>query len=92
MGTERPAPLTQAQIAARKKLAKQPEQYVTIYNKSRMQTVHIQLRPPAGVPFVVGEQTVPLLPMGSSKFPKSRLMSDQITNLTKSGLLRVLEQ
>jgi hypothetical protein len=82
-------PLTQAQILAKKKQAREPEQYVLITNRSSIQTVHIQLRAPAGVPFVVGEQTIPLLPQASSRFPKSRLMSEQITNLTKLGLLKV---
>lgn len=87
----RVAPLTQAQIAARKNEIKQQEVFITLTNRSRQQIVNIQLRAPKGVPFVVGEQTIPLLPQGSAKFPKSRLMPEQIENLQKLGLLKVLD-
>jgi hypothetical protein len=82
-------PLTQAEIAARKKAQSPKEEYVTLANKSPIQTVNIQLKAPSGVPFTVGEQTIPLFPKASAKFPKSRLIPEQIENLQKTGLLRV---
>lgn len=82
-------PMTQAELIEARK-SRRPEEFITLTNKSRTQIVPIQLRAPAGVPFVIGEQTVQLFPQQSAKFPKSRLMSEQVINLTKLGLLRVL--
>ena len=81
-------PLTPREIKKTKK-AKLTEEYVMISNISK-QMIPIQLRPPTGVDFYAGEQSVPLTKGKSAKFPKSRLRMAQVDNLQKSGMIRVV--
>ena len=83
-------PLTQRELRALKKKQTNVEQ-VVIVNKSKSQTVPIQLKAPPGIDWFVGEQTVPLYPKRMSKFPKSRLYMDQITNYQKQGRIQVIK-
>ena len=82
-----PRPLTQREIKKAKK-EREAEEYVVIYNISK-QLIPIQLKPPKGVDFFQGEQTINLHKGKSGKFPQSRLRTNQITNLRKSGRIRV---
>lgn len=82
-------PLTQREIRQQKR-RKENVRYVTIINRSKKQTVPIQLRAPAGVDFYVGEQTVPLYPLRMAKFPENRLYAEQIKNFQKQGRIQVL--
>jgi len=82
-------PLTQRELRKNKQNSEKVE-YVTIINKSRNQTVPIQLKAPKGVDFFLGEQTVPLYPNKMAKFPKNRLYMEQIHNYEKSGRIRVV--
>lgn len=84
-------PLTQAEILA-KKTIKQKEEFIIITNKTKNQTINIQLRAPENVPFHIGEQCIPLHPQASGKFPKSRLYQEQIQNCQKSGWLTVIQE
>lgn len=80
-------PLTQREIRQQRK-EKDSESYVMIHNTSK-QSIPIQLRAPTGVDFYVGEQTIPLYPGKSGKFPKSRLIDNQLINLQKAGRIKV---
>jgi len=80
-------PLTQREIRQAKK-EKQQEEYVLVHNICK-QMIPVQLKPPVGVDFYRGEQTVPLQRGKSAKFPKSRLRMTQIENLQKSGMVRI---
>lgn len=82
-------PLTQREIRRQKKQA-QEVKYVVIINKSKSQTIPIQLKAPNGVDFFVGEMTVPLYPKRMGKFPEHRLYQEQITNFQKQGRIQVL--
>lgn len=82
-------PLTQREIK-QKKQRDVEKKYITIINKSKTQTVPIQLRAPDGQAFWVGEQTVPLYPSRMAKFPENRLYSEQIVNLQKQGRIQIL--
>lgn len=80
-------PVTQREIRKAKK-TRAAEEYVMIHNICK-QTVPIQLKPPYGVDFYQGEQTVSLNRGKSARFPKSRLRVTQVDNLRKSGMIRV---
>jgi hypothetical protein len=80
-------PLTQRELRQSKKV-KQDEEYILIHNICK-QMIPIQLKPPIGVDFYQGEQTVPLNRGKSAKFPKSRLRMTQVENLQKSGMIRI---
>ena len=82
-------PLTQRELRQQKR-KKQNIRYVTIINRSKKQTVPIQLRAPVGIDFFVGEQTVPLYPQRMAKFPENRLYDEQIKNFQKQGRIQVL--
>jgi len=81
-------PLTQREIRARKRSRKEIS-YVMLYNPKRM-AIPIQLSPPPGWDFWTGEQTVQLKGREQCKFPAHRLNEDQIVNLEKKGMLKVL--
>jgi len=83
-------PLTQRELR-QGKAAKVEVKYVTIINKSKSQTVPIQLRAPDGQDFYVGEQTVPLYPRKMAVFPEHRLYKEQIANFQKQGRIQVLD-
>lgn len=83
-------PLTQREIRQLKRAQKADIKYITIINKSKKQTVPIQLKAPTGEDFFVGEQTVPLYPLKSARFPEHRLYKEQITNFQKQGRIQVL--
>lgn len=83
-------PLTQRELRLAKKKLTNVEQ-VVIVNKSKSQTIPIQLKAPPGVDWFVGEQTVPLYPKRMAKFPKSRLYLEQITNYQKQGRIQVIK-
>ena len=83
-------PLTQRELRAAKKKTTNVEQIV-IVNKSKSQTVPIQLKAPPGVDWFVGEQTVPLYPKRMAKFPKNRLYMEQIINYQKQGRVQVIK-
>lgn len=83
-------PLTQRELRQIKKNRNDVE-YVLIINKSKKQTLPIQLKSPPGVDWFVGEQAVMLYPQRMSKFPAHRLYSEQITNLQKQGRIQVLK-
>jgi len=80
--------LTQKEIKAQRRKQEQIE-YVMLYNPKRM-TLHLQLSPPPGMDFFRGEQTVQLKHKEQSRFPAHRLMKEQIINLEKRGMLKVL--
>ena len=82
-------PLTQRELRQQKQ-RREDVNYVTIINRSKKQTVPIQLKAPIGVDFFVGEQTVPLYPLRMAKFPENRLYSEQIRNFQKQGRIQVL--
>lgn len=82
-------PLTQRELRQQKQ-RREDVRYVTIINRSKKQTVPIQLKAPIGVDFFVGEQTVPLYPLRMAKFPENRLYSEQIRNFQKQGRIQVL--
>jgi hypothetical protein len=82
-------PLTQRELRQQKQRRKDVN-YVTIINRSKKQTVPIQLKAPVGVDFFVGEQTIPLYPLRMAKFPENRLYSEQIRNFQKQGRIQVL--
>jgi hypothetical protein len=79
-------PLTQREIRKAKR-EREAEDYIIIYNVSK-QSIPIQLKPPIGVDFFQGEQTIYVHKGKSGKFPKSRLRDNQIQNLRKSGRIR----
>ena len=83
-------PQTQRELRQQKRDRDTNVKYLTIINKSKTQTVPIQLRAPPGQDFFVGEQTVPLYPMKMAKFPEHRLYKEQITNFQKQGRIQVL--
>ena len=87
--SESKKPLTQRELRKQKR-AQEKIKYVTIYNKSKKQTVPIQLRAPKGVDFFVGELTVPVYPLRSVRVPENRLYPDQIKNFQKQGRIQVL--
>lgn len=80
-------PLTQREIRQTKR-QRENEGFVMIYNISK-QLIPIQLRPPVGVDFFQGEQTINLYKGKSGRFPKSRLRDEQLRNLQKSGRIRI---
>lgn len=82
-------PLTQREIRKQKQQATDVK-YVTIINKSKSQTIPIQLKAPAGQDFFVGEATVPLYPRRMARFPENRLYLEQINNFQKQGRIQVL--
>lgn len=82
-------PLTQREIR-KQKIAKEKVRYITIVNRSKKQTIPIQLKAPAGQDFFVGELTVPLYPLKMGKFPENRLYPEQIKNFQKQGRIQVL--
>jgi len=90
MNTPQKRPLTQRELRRIKKTRDSVE-YVLIINKSKKQTLPIQLKSPAGVDWFVGEQAAMLYPQRMSKFPKHRLYPDQIANLQKQGRIQVLK-
>lgn len=82
-------PLTQREIRAQK-AAKEKVRYVTIINRSKKQTIPIQLKAPEGHDFFVGELTVPIYPLKMVKVPENRLYPEQIRNFQKQGRIQVL--
>lgn len=80
-------PLTQREIQQKKEL--NITGYVNILNVCK-QAIHVQLKAPPNVDFFAGEQTIPLMPGKFTKFPQNRLYMEQISNLQKSGRLRIL--
>lgn len=64
------------------------EEYVRILNVSK-QMIPIQARAPKS-DFYTNEIQVRLAPGKDAKLPKSHLMMEQIDNLCKRGLLRVV--
>ena len=82
-------PLTQREIR-QTKIRRENVRYVTIINRSKKQTIPIQLRAPAGQDFFVGEQTIPLYPQRMARFPENRLYAEQIKNFQKQGRIQVL--
>ena len=80
-------PLTQRELRKAKK-QRENEDYIMIYNTSK-QLIPIQLKPPLGVDFFQGEQTINLYRGKSGRFPMSRLRGEQLQNLQKSGRIRV---
>lgn len=69
-------------------MAKQKSHVIRIYNSSK-QMIPIQLRAPGG-DFYTSEQQVRLNPKTDVQLPKSHLRMDQIENLQKKGLIRVV--
>jgi hypothetical protein len=61
---------------------------VRIYNNSK-QMIPLQVRTPGG-DFFTSEQQVRIMPGRDVLLLKSHLRSDQIENLTKKGLVRVV--
>lgn len=61
---------------------------VRIYNNSR-QMIPLQVRAPGG-DFYTSEQQVRIKPGGDVQLPKSHLRKDQIENLQKRGLIKVV--
>lgn len=61
---------------------------VRIYNSSA-QMIPLQVRAPGG-DFFTGEQQVRVSPGKDVLLPKSHLMSDQIENLQKRGMIKVV--
>jgi len=83
-------PKTQRQIA--KEQAPVAVDTVVLYNCSK-QMIAIHLKPPEGVNFFIGAQTIYLHPSKRATFAKDRLMwNEQISNLQKKGMLKVLAQ
>ena len=82
-------PLTQRELRQQKR-RREDVNYVTIINRSKKQTIPIQLKAPIGVDFFVGEQTIPLYPRRMAKFPENRLYAEQIRNFQKQGRIQVL--
>lgn len=83
-------PKTQRQIA--KENTPVVEDTVVLYNCSK-QMLAIHLKQPAGVNFFLGAQTIYLHPNKQATFIKNRLMwEEQISNLQKKGMLKVLAQ
>lgn len=70
------------------------EEVIIIQNVSK-QIIAIQLSSPVNpktgkkIGFFVAEQSVSLPRGKSGKFPRARLYMDQITNLQKSGMIKV---
>lgn len=89
MNTPQKRPLTQRELRQIKNKNSSVE-YVLIINKSKRQSLPIQLKSPPGVDWFVGEQSAMLYPQKMSKFPKHRLYPDQIANLQKQGRIQVL--
>jgi len=83
-------PLTQREIKQAKKASKEIKK-VVIVNRSKKQTVPIQLKAPKGMDFFVGEQTVMLYPQRMSTFPKHRLYQEQINNYLKAGRIQMVD-
>ena len=83
-------PLTQRELRAAKKNRDNVD-YVLIINKSKKQSIPIQLKTPPGVDWFVGEQAAMLYPQKMAKFPQNRLYSEQIANLQKQGRIQVLK-
>ncbi len=69
-------------------MAKQKSHVVRIYNNSK-QMIPIQLSAPGG-DFYTSEQQVRLVPKADVQLPKSHLRMEQIENLQKKGLIRVV--
>lgn len=67
-----------------------PDEYVRILNISN-QMIPIQARRPNS-DFYLDEQQIRLSPGKDVKLLRSHLMADQIENLCKRGLLRVVSQ
>ena len=85
-------PLTQRELRALKQnQQKSDSEKVVIINRSKNQTVPIQLKAPAGVDWFVGEQTIMLYPQRQARFPKHRLYSAQIENHQKHGRIQVIK-
>ncbi len=61
---------------------------VRIYNNSK-QMIPLQVRAPGG-DFFTSEQQVRVMPGKDVLLPKSHLRSDQIENLQKRGMVRVV--
>lgn len=64
------------------------DEYVRILNISR-QMISVQARRPNS-DFYLDEQQVRLAPGKDVKLPKNHLMMDQIENLCKRGILRIV--
>lgn len=69
-------------------MAAQKSHVLRIYNNSR-QMIPIQARAP-GSDFFTGEQQVRIAPGKDVLLPKSHLRKDQVENLQKRGLIKVL--
>jgi len=67
---------------------KQKSSVIRVYNNS-MQQVALQMRPPASE-FYTNEQQVRLNPGKDCLLPKSHVRMEQIDNLRKKGILKVL--
>lgn len=80
-------PATQRQIAQSKS---EQSGYITLYNRTKNQTVQIQLRAPRGIDFYLGEQTIMLHCGKTAKFPVARLYKQQIINHQKAGRLAII--
>ena len=89
MSSKPKRPLTQREIRQQKERAASVK-FVTIINRSKSQTIPIQLKAPAGQRFFTGEQTVPLYPSKMAQFPENRLYIEQIKNFQKQGRIQVL--
>lgn len=61
---------------------------VRVYNNSR-QMIPLQVRSP-GADFYTGEQQVRLAPGRDVLLPKNHLRSDQIENLQKRGMIKIV--
>lgn len=75
------------------KIKEKLSRVVRVTNVSK-QRVPIQLRPPLDdsgkrIDFFIGERTIYLSPSESDNFPEDQLMSEQIKNLSKKGMIRV---
>lgn len=62
---------------------------VRVYNNSK-QMIPIHMRQPGG-DFFLNEQQVRLMPGKDVVLPESHLMSDQIGNLCKRGMIKIFK-
>lgn len=69
-------------------MAKKRQHQVRVYNCSK-QMIPLQARAPGG-DFYTSEQQVRIMPGQDVLLPKSYLRSDQIENLQKRGMIRIL--
>lgn len=69
-------------------MAREKSQTIRIYNASK-QMIPLQLRAPGG-DFFTNEQQVRIMPGKDVLLPKSHLRSEQVDNLRRRGMIKVV--